>query len=91
MHVQIPCQLNGLFYHDLSPAVIIVATEKFSVQLQYVNVNFVGYLFEMQADTPQEAMMAVKFSYLGKPFIVLTMFLFAMECCKVRLPKWLPG
>ena len=54
-------------------------------------VNFVGYLFEMQADTPQEAMMAVKFSYLGKPFIVLTMFLFAMECCKVRLPKWLPG
>lgn len=54
-------------------------------------VNFVGYLFELQAATPHEAMMAVRFSYLGKPFIVLTMFLFVMECCKVKMPKWLPA
>lgn len=54
-------------------------------------VNFVGYLFEMQADTPEQALQAVKFSYLGKPIIVLTMFLFVLDYCKVRMPKWLPS
>lgn len=53
-------------------------------------VNFVGYLFEMQAGTQEQALQAVKFSYLGKPMIVLTMFLFIMDYCKVRIPKWLP-
>lgn len=53
-------------------------------------VNFVGYLFEMQAVTPEQALQAVKFSYLGKPIIVLTMFLFVLDYCKVRMPKWLP-
>lgn len=53
-------------------------------------VNFVGYLFELQSVTPEQALQAVKFIYLGKPFIALTMFLFVMEYCKVRLPKFLP-
>lgn len=53
-------------------------------------VNFAGYLFEMQARTQEMALQAVKFSYLGKPMIVLTMFLFVMDYCKVRVPKWLP-
>lgn len=53
-------------------------------------VNFVGYLFEMQAGAQEQALQAVKFSYLGKPMIVLTMFLFIMDYCKVRIPKWLP-
>ncbi len=54
-------------------------------------VNFVGYLYEIQADTPEMALQAVKFSYIGKPIIVLTMFLFVMDYCKVRIPKWLPA
>ncbi len=54
-------------------------------------VNFVGYLYEMQAATPEQALQAVKFSYLGKPIIVLTMFLFVLDYCKVRMPKWLPA
>ncbi|MDE6847663.1 MAG: response regulator [Lachnospiraceae bacterium] len=54
-------------------------------------VNFVGYLFEMQAGTQEQALQAAKFSYLGKPMIVLTMFLFIMDYCKVRIPKWLPS
>ncbi len=53
-------------------------------------VNFTGYLFELQAGTMEEALLAVKFSYLGKPIIVLAMFLFVMDYCKVRLPRWLP-
>lgn len=52
-------------------------------------INFVGYLFEMQASTPEQALQAVKFIYLGKPIIVLTMFLFVLEYCKVKVPVWL--
>lgn len=54
-------------------------------------VNFISYLLELWARTQEEALLAVKFSYLGKPIIVLTMFLFVMEYCKVRLPRWLPN
>ena len=53
-------------------------------------VDFVGYLFEMQALTPEQSLQAVKFTYLGRPISVLTLFLFVMEYCKVKIPKWLP-
>ena len=53
-------------------------------------VNFVGYLYEMYAGTQEQALQAVKFSYLGKPIIVLVMLLFILDYCKVRMPKWLP-
>ncbi|MGN0344757.1 MAG: histidine kinase N-terminal 7TM domain-containing protein [Lachnospiraceae bacterium] len=49
--------------------------------------NFVGYLFEMTAQTEREALRAVQFIYFGKPFIVLMMFLFVMEYCRINLPK----
>lgn len=51
--------------------------------------NFVGYLFELKATNLEDALMAVKITYLGKPFILLFMFLFVLEYCNVRLPKWL--
>ncbi|MCM1157678.1 MAG: diguanylate cyclase [Bacteroidales bacterium] len=51
--------------------------------------NFVGYLFELKATNLEDALTAVKISYLGKPFIVLFMFLFVLEYCHVKLPKWL--
>lgn len=53
-------------------------------------VNFTGYLFELLAGTQEEAILSVKFSYLGKPIIVLAMFLFVMDYCKVKMPRWLP-
>lgn len=49
-------------------------------------VNFTGYLLELQADNQKEALMAVKFLYLGKPFIALSQFLFVMQTCKVQIP-----
>lgn len=51
--------------------------------------NFVGYLFELKATNLHDALVAVKISYLGKPFIILFMFLFVLEYCNVKLPKWL--
>lgn len=51
--------------------------------------NFVGYLFELRATNLEDALTAVKISYLGKPFIVLFMFLFVLEYCHIKLPKLL--
>lgn len=53
-----------------------------------VLVNFVGYLMELQADTKEMAVQAVKFIYVGKPYIILGTFLFALEYFKVRFPGW---
>lgn len=50
-------------------------------------VNFAGYLFEIQATTKEMALQAVKIIYLGKPYIVLGMFLFAMKYYRVELSK----
>ena len=49
-------------------------------------VNFVGYLFEIQSVTKETALLAVKFLYLGKPYIILGTFLFAMRHYKIRIP-----
>lgn len=51
--------------------------------------NFAGYLLELEASSMKEALMAVKFSYLGKPFIVLCQFFFVMHTCKVQIPRQL--
>ena len=59
------------------------------ILLVSVLINFFGYLFEMTARTEREALRAVQFIYLGKPFILLMMFLFIMEYCRIRLPLWL--
>lgn len=54
-----------------------------------VLINFVGYLMELQANTKEMALQAVKFIYVGKPYIILGTFLFVLEYYKVRFPKWL--
>ena len=50
-------------------------------------INTIGYLLEMKATSLELALYAVKFTYIGKPYIVLSMFLFALHFCKVRYPK----
>lgn len=50
-------------------------------------INFVGYLFEMRSTNMEMALNSVKLIYLGKPFIILGMFLFVMEYCRIQLPK----
>ncbi len=52
-------------------------------------INFIGYLFEMCATTQEMALQAVKFIYLGKPYIILGIFLFIMEYYKVKCPVWI--
>lgn len=52
-------------------------------------INFVGYLFEMQAGTRQEALQAVKMIYVGKPFIILFILIFFIERMGIKPPKFL--
>ena len=50
-----------------------------------VLVNLVGYLFELNSTDLNTALLSVKFAYLGKPYISLSLFFFAIAFCKVRL------
>lgn len=52
-------------------------------------INFIGYLMEMQAGSKEIAFQAVKFLYIGKPFIILATFLFIMEFYHINIPGWL--
>lgn len=50
-------------------------------------INFIGYLFELRSTNLEAALNSVKLIYFGKPFIMLGMFLFVMEYCRIRLSK----
>lgn len=50
-------------------------------------VNFVGYLFEIRSTSKEQALLAVKMIYLGKPYIVLGTFLFIMQFYRIKLSK----
>lgn len=49
--------------------------------------NIVGYTLEMEAKTQELAMQSVKMTYIGKPFVVFTMYVFVMEYCSVSIKK----
>ena len=49
--------------------------------------NIVGYTLEMEAKTQELAMQSVKMTYIGKPFVVFTMYVFVMEYCGVSVKK----
>lgn len=51
--------------------------------------NFVGYLFEMQATTQEMALQAVKVIYIGKPFIILFIFIFFIERMGIKTLRFL--
>lgn len=50
-------------------------------------INFVAYTFEMQAESLREAKIAIKFAYLGKPYIVICMMFLIADYCRVKVPK----
>ncbi len=75
--------------------ILYVANQKPSSRQQLVLgitvallINFIGYLFEMRATNKEMALQAVKFIYFGKPYVILFMFAFQMEICKMPIRKW---
>ena len=52
-----------------------------------VLVNSVGYLIEMTADSMKVALVAAKFSYLGKIYIPPLAFFFVLYYCGIKVPR----
>ena len=52
-------------------------------------VNSVGYLFEITATSLEVALVATKFSYLGKVYIPPLACFFVLDYCRIKVPKWL--
>ena len=52
-----------------------------------LSINFIGYFFELQANTIDEALLAVKVSYFGKPFIPFALFLSILKISRIRIPR----
>ncbi len=53
--------------------------------------NFIGYLMEITSTSMETALMGVKVEYLGKPFIMLSLFFFVMHYCHIEIPKIVSG
>lgn len=54
-------------------------------------VNNVGYLLELVATTKETAIMGTKICYLGKTFLLLTVFMYIMHFCKIKVSRILFG
>ena len=51
-------------------------------------VNNIGYLFQLLSTTQETYITALKFSYSGRVWITLFLFLFTIELCKVKFPSY---
>lgn len=58
------------------------------VLMYSILINLIGYTLEMKATDVSHAMLGVKVGYMGKPFIIYTMYLFVMEYCGIKLKVW---
>lgn len=50
-------------------------------------VNNIGYLFQLLSTTEEAYVTALRFSYAGRTWITLFLFMFTIELCKVKFPK----
>ena len=52
-------------------------------------ISNIGYLLEMQAETEEAYLSALKLSYVGRVWIVFAFFLFSAKMCRIRIPRGL--
>lgn len=50
-------------------------------------ISILSYLFEIQATNISEMMLAVRFGYIGKSYVILFLLLFECRYCNVKIPK----
>ena len=50
-------------------------------------VSNIGYLFQLLSSTREAYVTALKFSYAGRVWITLFLFLFTLELCKIKIPQ----
>lgn len=52
-------------------------------------INNIGSLVEIISHSREEALLGIKFAYIGKVFIPLTFFLFVLQYCEINISKGL--
>lgn len=52
-------------------------------------ITVMAYTAEIQCQSVEAMRLAVKFGYIGKPLIILSVFFLVVDYCKINLPKWL--
>ncbi len=50
-------------------------------------ISNLGYLFEMQAQSEEAYITALKISYAGRVWVAFAFFLFAARMCRIRIPR----
>ncbi len=58
------------------------------LHLLAVLIHNVGYLLELEADNEASYLVALKFSYAGRIWIAVSLFLFAVQLCRIKLPEF---
>lgn len=65
-------------------------TQKYVVIISISTIlMFVGYIVELKAATLEAAMIGTAVSYIGKPYVMLSSFLFICSYYNRRIPRWL--
>lgn len=57
--------------------------------LMSVLINQVGYLFELQSNTMESALVSIKVAYVGKMIAELAILIFVLEYAEIYMPQWL--
>ncbi len=52
-----------------------------------VLINNIGYMLELLAESKQTAFMGTCVSYIGKSYLLLTVFAYVMYFCQIKIPK----
>ena len=53
-------------------------------------VNNIGYLLQLLSKTEDEYIAALKFSYAGRIWIMFSLFMFTVEFCHIKIPRFIP-
>jgi len=92
LHIILAAQIAAiviLFF--LSYYICIQRSSRQQTQLLLLTVStivlMIGYLLELTAENQQAAITGTMFSYVGKPFALLSSFLFVCTCCGVELKR----
>lgn len=90
------CGLNILFIISIIIDLQFLFRQRnsrYQVNLLMVNitllVGYIGNTLELMAKNQSEAFFAIRFEYVGKPFIVLFIFFFIISYCRAKVPRGL--
>lgn len=86
-------QLVGVIVGFLT--VVLVAKQRASENQKVLFIStfcaalsMVAYFFEISSDNYREALLAIKFGYIGKCFVLVCLLMFITSYCHMPVKKW---